>query len=134
MAAPCYLADSALNAERFVDLPGLGTFYRSGDLARFDADGLLHFLGRDDQREVVADTPAAARTITPPAAPLRMPAPRPDPARVRRRDDGPRPEGRRLRPAQDPPRRTAARHWRRSTRRSSSYFSNAASSVGSDSR
>ncbi|ARX88553.1 hypothetical protein SMD44_08040 [Streptomyces alboflavus] len=50
MAAPCYLADPALNAERFVDLPGLGTFYRSGDLARFDADGLLHFLGRDDQQ------------------------------------------------------------------------------------
>ncbi|MFJ2766356.1 amino acid adenylation domain-containing protein [Streptomyces sp. NPDC087300] len=50
MAAPCYLGDPALNADRFVDLPGLGTFYRSGDLARFDADGLLHFRGRDDQQ------------------------------------------------------------------------------------
>ncbi|MFH8346407.1 amino acid adenylation domain-containing protein [Streptomyces sp. NPDC018045] len=50
MAAPCYLGDAALNASRFVDLPGLGTFYRSGDLARFDRDGLLHYLGRDDQQ------------------------------------------------------------------------------------
>ncbi|MGA4838195.1 amino acid adenylation domain-containing protein [Streptomyces sp. G45] len=50
MAAPCYLGDGALNAERFVELPGLGTFYRSGDLARFDSAGLLHYLGRDDQQ------------------------------------------------------------------------------------
>ncbi|MFD7662718.1 amino acid adenylation domain-containing protein [Streptomyces sp. NPDC059788] len=50
MAAPCYLGDAALNASRFVELPGLGTFYRSGDLARFDRDGLLHYLGRDDQQ------------------------------------------------------------------------------------
>ncbi|GGR89150.1 non-ribosomal peptide synthetase [Streptomyces aureoverticillatus] len=50
MAAPCYLGDAALNEERFVELPGLGTFYRSGDLARFDRDGLLHYLGRDDQQ------------------------------------------------------------------------------------
>ncbi|EPH41114.1 putative Dimodular nonribosomal peptide synthase [Streptomyces aurantiacus JA 4570] len=50
MAAPCYLGDTALNEERFVDLPGLGTFYRSGDVARFDQDGLLHYLGRDDQQ------------------------------------------------------------------------------------
>ncbi|MFD9905300.1 amino acid adenylation domain-containing protein [Streptomyces sp. NPDC059063] len=50
MAAPCYLGDAALNARRFVDLAGLGTFYRSGDLARFDHDGLLHYLGRDDQQ------------------------------------------------------------------------------------
>ncbi|KOT78041.1 peptide synthetase [Streptomyces rimosus subsp. pseudoverticillatus] len=50
MAAPCYLGDPALNASRFVELSGLGTFYRSGDLARFDRDGLLHYLGRDDQQ------------------------------------------------------------------------------------
>ncbi len=50
MAAPCYLGDPALNAARFVELPGPGTFYRSGDLARFDRDGLLHYLGRDDQQ------------------------------------------------------------------------------------
>ncbi|MEV5595500.1 amino acid adenylation domain-containing protein [Streptomyces sp. NPDC052496] len=50
MAAPCYLGDPALDASRFVELPGLGTFYRSGDLARFDRDGLLHYLGRDDQQ------------------------------------------------------------------------------------
>ncbi|MFE0172186.1 amino acid adenylation domain-containing protein [Streptomyces sp. NPDC059002] len=50
MAAPCYLGDPGLNEDRFVELPGLGTFYRSGDLARFDTDGLLHFRGRDDQQ------------------------------------------------------------------------------------
>ncbi|KOG56393.1 hypothetical protein ADK38_43315, partial [Streptomyces varsoviensis] len=50
MAAPCYLGDPALNEERFVDVPGLGTFYRSGDRARFDRQGLLHYLGRDDQQ------------------------------------------------------------------------------------
>ncbi|MGW1869995.1 amino acid adenylation domain-containing protein [Streptomyces mauvecolor] len=50
MAVPCYLGDARLNTERFVELPGLGTFYRSGDLARFDRDGLLHYQGRDDQQ------------------------------------------------------------------------------------
>ncbi|WP_030675311.1 non-ribosomal peptide synthetase [Streptomyces sp. NRRL B-1347] len=50
MVVPCYLNAPALNAERFVELPGLGTFYRSGDVARFDHDGLLHYLGRDDQQ------------------------------------------------------------------------------------
>ncbi|MEV0440450.1 amino acid adenylation domain-containing protein [Streptomyces spectabilis] len=50
MVVPCYLNAPALNAERFVELPGLGTFYRTGDVARFDHDGLLHYLGRDDQQ------------------------------------------------------------------------------------
>ncbi|MEV0281951.1 amino acid adenylation domain-containing protein [Streptomyces sp. NPDC050610] len=50
MVTPCYLGDPALNEERFVKVPGLGTFYRSGDRARFDRDGLLHYLGRDDQQ------------------------------------------------------------------------------------
>jgi amino acid adenylation domain-containing protein len=50
MAVPCYLGDDVLNEQRFVDLPGLGRFYRSGDLARFDRQGLLHYLGRDDQQ------------------------------------------------------------------------------------
>ncbi|MFI6684901.1 amino acid adenylation domain-containing protein [Streptomyces sp. NPDC050485] len=50
MAAPCYLGDAALNEARFVELAGLGLFYRSGDLARFDRQGLLHYLGRDDQQ------------------------------------------------------------------------------------
>ncbi|MGW2817014.1 amino acid adenylation domain-containing protein [Streptomyces sp. NPDC001415] len=50
MAAPCYLGDAALNESRFVELPGLGRFYRSGDRARFDRQGLLHYLGRDDQQ------------------------------------------------------------------------------------
>lgn len=50
MAAPCYLGDSDLNRTRFVELPGLGTFYRSGDHAHFDAGGLLHYDGRDDEQ------------------------------------------------------------------------------------
>ncbi|MFH8462640.1 amino acid adenylation domain-containing protein [Streptomyces sp. NPDC017991] len=50
MASPCYLGDAELNRSRFTELPGRGTFYRSGDLAHFDADGLLHFDGRDDDQ------------------------------------------------------------------------------------
>ncbi|MFF0744845.1 amino acid adenylation domain-containing protein [Streptomyces sp. NPDC004111] len=50
MAAPCYAEGSGLNEARFVELPGAGTFYRSGDLAHFDLDGLLHYRGRDDQQ------------------------------------------------------------------------------------
>ncbi|QWF85168.1 non-ribosomal peptide synthetase [Amycolatopsis sp. CA-230715] len=48
--SPCYLGDAELNRARFVELPGLGHFFRSGDLARFDSAGLLHFLGRDDEQ------------------------------------------------------------------------------------
>ncbi|MFE7811673.1 amino acid adenylation domain-containing protein [Streptomyces sp. NPDC057433] len=48
---PCYLGDTGLNEERFTHLPGRsGLFYRSGDRARFDRDGLLHFLGRADDQ------------------------------------------------------------------------------------
>ncbi|MFF2542934.1 amino acid adenylation domain-containing protein [Kitasatospora sp. NPDC058063] len=50
MAARCYLGDPALNDARFVELPGLGLCYRSGDRARFDRQGRLHFLGRDDDQ------------------------------------------------------------------------------------
>ncbi|PSM44847.1 non-ribosomal peptide synthetase [Streptomyces dioscori] len=52
MASPCYLGDAELNRSRFTELPGHGhgTFYRSGDLAHFDAAGLLHFDGRDDDQ------------------------------------------------------------------------------------
>ncbi|MEU3187610.1 amino acid adenylation domain-containing protein [Streptomyces sp. NPDC006923] len=50
MAVPCYLDDEELNRDRFAELPGLGRFYRSGDRARFDRQGLLHYLGRDDQQ------------------------------------------------------------------------------------
>ncbi|MEU1283565.1 amino acid adenylation domain-containing protein [Kitasatospora sp. NPDC005856] len=50
MVARCYLGDRALNDARFVDLPGLGLCYRSGDRARFDHQGRLHFLGRDDDQ------------------------------------------------------------------------------------
>ncbi|MEU3569124.1 amino acid adenylation domain-containing protein, partial [Kitasatospora sp. NPDC036755] len=50
MAARCYLGDPALDEARFVELPGLGLCYRSGDRARFDRQGLLHYLGRDDDQ------------------------------------------------------------------------------------
>ncbi|MFD2415902.1 amino acid adenylation domain-containing protein [Amycolatopsis pigmentata] len=52
MANPCYLGDAALNRERFAELPEL--FYRSGDLAWFDRDGLLHFAGRTDEQVKVS--------------------------------------------------------------------------------
>ncbi|WP_413770458.1 hypothetical protein, partial [Vibrio vulnificus] len=54
MVARCYLGDPALNATRFVELPqaegGSRLFYRTGDLAWADAQGCLHYLGRDDQQ------------------------------------------------------------------------------------
>ncbi|WP_338058000.1 GSCFA domain-containing protein [Streptomyces dangxiongensis] len=50
MVARCYLGDAELNRSRFVELPGAGLFYRTGDQARFDHEGLLHYLGRDDQQ------------------------------------------------------------------------------------
>ncbi|MCS0603406.1 amino acid adenylation domain-containing protein [Streptomyces sp. LP11] len=48
MAGRCYLGDAAAHEGRFLDDPDLGTFYRTGDQARFDAEGLLHYAGRDD--------------------------------------------------------------------------------------
>ncbi|MEV5955022.1 amino acid adenylation domain-containing protein [Streptomyces sp. NPDC051987] len=48
MVTRCYLGDPAAHRDRFVDDPELGTLYRSGDRARFDEDGLLHYAGRDD--------------------------------------------------------------------------------------
>jgi amino acid adenylation domain-containing protein len=54
MITRCYLSDPALNAARFVELPqaegGVRLFYRTGDLAWADAQGCLHYLGRDDQQ------------------------------------------------------------------------------------
>ncbi|GAA0625063.1 hypothetical protein GCM10010174_50450 [Kutzneria viridogrisea] len=49
-ARRCYLGDPERDAERFVELPGVGLCYRSGDKAYFDRDGLLHFVGREDQQ------------------------------------------------------------------------------------
>ncbi|UQS17581.1 hybrid non-ribosomal peptide synthetase/type I polyketide synthase [Pseudomonas sp. HS6] len=50
MVERCYLADPALNAARFVELAEGRLFYRTGDLAWADAQGCLHYLGRDDQQ------------------------------------------------------------------------------------
>jgi amino acid adenylation domain-containing protein len=50
--SPGYWRDAELTAERFVDAPegdGVRSF-RTGDLARVNADGLLEFLGRRDAR------------------------------------------------------------------------------------
>lgn len=52
MVARCYLNDPDLNAGRFVESPEL--YYRSGDRAYFDNDGLLHFVGRADQQVKVS--------------------------------------------------------------------------------
>ncbi|MBV9823662.1 MAG: AMP-binding protein, partial [Actinobacteria bacterium] len=57
LVAPCYLDDPELNRGRFVELAGSGGtswFYRTGDQARFDRQGLLHFLGRDDSQVKVS--------------------------------------------------------------------------------
>ncbi|MCB5906083.1 non-ribosomal peptide synthetase [Streptomyces pinistramenti] len=54
MAAPCYVGDDALNRTRFTADGESGTFYRSGDLARFDRQGLLHYAGRDDEQVKVS--------------------------------------------------------------------------------
>jgi 3-oxoacyl-(acyl-carrier-protein) synthase len=50
MTTRCYLDEPALDDTRFVELPGAGLFYRSGDRAFFDREGLLHYAGRDDQQ------------------------------------------------------------------------------------
>ncbi|MFG3254890.1 amino acid adenylation domain-containing protein [Streptomyces sp. NPDC048172] len=50
MASRCYLDEPSLDHSRFVELPGVGLCYRSGDLAWFDREGLLHYAGRDDQQ------------------------------------------------------------------------------------
>ncbi|MFB7776202.1 SDR family NAD(P)-dependent oxidoreductase [Streptomyces bauhiniae] len=54
MAGRCYLGDQAAHRERFTDDPELGVLYRTGDLARFDAQGLLHYAGRDDAQVKLA--------------------------------------------------------------------------------
>ncbi|MEW1777092.1 amino acid adenylation domain-containing protein [Streptomyces sp. NPDC086777] len=48
MANRCYLGDPAAHRDRFADDPELGVLYRTGDRARFDGHGLLHYAGRDD--------------------------------------------------------------------------------------
>ncbi|MYV49392.1 non-ribosomal peptide synthetase [Streptomyces sp. SID2888] len=48
MATRCYLGGDDAHRDRFLDDPELGTFYRTGDQAYFDRQGLLHHAGRDD--------------------------------------------------------------------------------------
>lgn len=50
MTSRCYLDEPDSDGGRFVEVPGAGLFYRSGDRAWFDRDGLLHYAGRDDQQ------------------------------------------------------------------------------------
>ncbi|MEG8182162.1 amino acid adenylation domain-containing protein [Nocardia terpenica] len=50
MVNRCYLGDPSSAAPRFEELPEIGLCYRSGDRARVDADGLVHYAGRDDQQ------------------------------------------------------------------------------------
>ena len=45
-----YLGRDDLTAARFVTPPGLGRCYATGDLARVDDDGLVHFHGRIDNQ------------------------------------------------------------------------------------
>lgn len=54
LVAPCYLDDPELNQARFLKLPGHGHFFRTGDQARFDRQGLLHYLGREDHQVKVS--------------------------------------------------------------------------------
>ncbi|MGW0874216.1 amino acid adenylation domain-containing protein [Streptomyces sp. NPDC002740] len=59
MTSRCYLTDSAPdsgtdepspNDDRFTEIADEGLFYRTGDRAWFDHEGLLHYAGRDDQQ------------------------------------------------------------------------------------
>ncbi|QQC93279.1 non-ribosomal peptide synthetase [Streptomyces alfalfae] len=50
MTTRCYLDEPALDDTRFVEVPGAGLFYRSGDRAFFDGAGMLHYAGRDDHQ------------------------------------------------------------------------------------
>jgi len=43
-----YWRDAALTQARFVDVPGLGRLYRTGDRCRWRGDGQIEFLGRID--------------------------------------------------------------------------------------
>jgi amino acid adenylation domain-containing protein len=66
-----YLNQPDLTRERFVAVPGLpGRWYRSGDRARTDAQGWLHYIGRlDDQVKIrgfrieLGDVDAAVRRL-----------------------------------------------------------------------
>ncbi|MFE4964309.1 amino acid adenylation domain-containing protein [Streptomyces sp. NPDC056660] len=72
MATRCYLDEPALDDARFVEVPGAGLFYRSGDRAWFDGEGLLHYAGRDDQQIKVSGRRLELGSVE--AALLRHPA------------------------------------------------------------
>jgi amino acid adenylation domain-containing protein len=48
--SPGYWEQPELTAQAFVDAPGRGRLYRTGDRARLGRDGLVYFLGRSDQQ------------------------------------------------------------------------------------
>ena len=45
-----YLNRPELSAERFIQVPRLGRVYKTGDVVRWRQDGLLEFLGRNDDQ------------------------------------------------------------------------------------
>jgi amino acid adenylation domain-containing protein/non-ribosomal peptide synthase protein (TIGR01720 family) len=45
-----YVNNEALTKEKFVDLDGSGTWYKTGDFVRWLPDGLIEFLGRRDNQ------------------------------------------------------------------------------------
>lgn len=83
-----YLGDPAATAERFTtaDVDGVPTrVYRTGDLGRLDADGVLHFLGRRDRQVKIAghrvepgEIETVALRVPGMAECAVVPAPRPD--------------------------------------------------------
>ncbi|ASZ09472.1 hypothetical protein CK934_00005, partial [Chitinophaga sp. MD30] len=48
--SPGYWNNPSLTAARFVDIPGLGLVYRTGDRGRWQADGNISYLGRIDEQ------------------------------------------------------------------------------------
>lgn len=45
-----YIGDSERSAEHFIEGPGNGRYYRTGDFGRVNSDGRVQFVGRDDRQ------------------------------------------------------------------------------------